>query len=429
MRQITDSEIIDLLSKGYKKEILAFEFDIPIEKVKECANQVNQNKIAKNQNIYSPQIEAIIKRYNLLNSNTNYTTINQPLIQTELTSTHNIEEKFLKINNVTNKKNILKQIKSELENSTLTLEQCNRFIDMISNINKNFYSNEEFRECDYLCKKIKVILEIKLSDAIRIQLYNAKSIEELKKLLEKCNILKSNKYESSILLKGIQYQIERKIEKLQQENAIERARNINCPEILKIVAQISEGILNVDEINRVIDEEIKRKLENKPRNKFGNFTPEQEKEKIFIQINRTLIQQAEQYPIKDAENTIEILRKLSGKLENSVRTVVMNFVARREFEIAKKICEKCLKTNENIETPYVRLIKNDIRNAEICNKVQEILHRECTTEKANETLKLIELKINSGEIKGSSIILGKSNDGKNITLEDICANKLNTKKR
>lgn len=426
MIKITNNEIIDLLSKGYKKEILAFEFDLPIEIVEKCAYQVDQNKIYKNQNvIYSPEIEIIIQKYNKLNSNTNNTIISQQINQKELTSINEIEEKILGIKNVNNRNKVLKQIKTDLENSTLTFEQCNRLAYIIANIDKRSFKYIEVKECE----RVKIILDLKLFDAIKRELNNAKSTEETKKILEKCNFFMKNNCENSIVLKGIKYQIEKKIETLNQEITIQKAKNTNSTEILKIVSQISEGIFDIDNINKVIDEKIKSELENKPINKFGSFTQKQEKERIFIQINHILINKAEQYPIKDAYNTIEFLQKLFGNLENSVRTVAMNFTNRGEFEMARKICEKYSKTNVNIEIPYVRLIKIDIRNAEIKNEVHKILNREYTPEEANKVLKLIQLKVNLGEIKGSSIILGKTSDGRNITLEDICTKELNIKIR
>ena len=137
MIKITDNEIIDLLRKGYKKEILAFEFDLSSERLEKCVNQ------AKQKDIYSPEIATIIEKYNNLNSNTNDTSINQPLIQTELTSINEIEEKIKKINNVNNKKKNLKQIKTDLQNSTLTLEQYNLLRNMILNIDKRDFDYTE----------------------------------------------------------------------------------------------------------------------------------------------------------------------------------------------------------------------------------------------------------------------------------------------
>lgn len=419
MIKITDNEIIDLLRKGYKKEILAFEFDLSSERLEKCVNQ------AKQKNIYSPEIETIIEKYNNLNSNTNDTSINQPLIQTELTSINEIEEKIKEINNVNNKKKTLKQIKTDLQNSTLTLEQYNLLRNMILNIDKRDFDYTKRMEYE----RIKTVLDLKLSNTIKIELNNAKSIEELKKLLEICKSLIKNNCENLIVLEGTKYQIEKKIEKFNQEIIIEKEKNTNLAGALKVVLQISNGIFDIDNINKIIDEEIQNKLKNKPVNKFGSFTPKQEKEKIFIQINRILINQAEQYPIKDAYNAVEFLQKLYGNLENSVRVVIMNFTARGEFEMARKICEKYLKTSTGIETPYARLIKVDIRNAEISNKVHKILNREYDPDEANKVFKLIQLKMNSREIKGSSIILGKTIDGKKITLEDICMKKTNIKTR
>lgn len=387
--KLKDEEIIELLKKGFKAELIGFEFDITINKINELKklldnkNKVNsenkipiknvpsiQNETDKKQETNKPnnvikndnnKDKSNVKSKNPLNSrkidNKSQENETKPInINTVKIDIKSIKEE---ITNSTAKAKILKQLYRDLEESTLTIEEFIELIEILSNVSLKDVQHNQRQAYVNVIPKVKDRIKIKLSSQIAMQSINSNNLEELKNLSEKIDLINKN----TMGIKIDKHQISRKIEKLQQEEAIKEANKIKSPEIEKIVKQLAGGTLNIDEAINVINEEARKQIESKPKIKFGSLTLEQEKSKICIQINNALKKQSEKYPISNPTLAIKYLEQLSGNKENSITTVVKNLIERQEFKKAQEICNTIPATSEHTESPFKRMLENEIKKA------------------------------------------------------------------
>ena len=137
------------------------------------------------------------------------------------------------------------------------------------------------------------------------------------------------------------------------------------------------------------------------------------------------MEQPEKYHIENPKVTIKQMQELcGGDLEQSIRTVVNNLIRSKDFERAKEVCDRfSIKDNDNQIPKYIRTLKNGIRNAEIGDIVLKGLNMRGAEEEDRAYFELIEKGLKMGNVKLSSVPLGKSQDGlKNIYLSDIWEN-------
>lgn len=143
------------------------------------------------------------------------------------------------------------------------------------------------------------------------------------------------------------------------------------------------------------------------------------------------MEKAEKYHIEDPEETIMQIQKLcEGELEQAIRTVVKNLTITKDFERAKKVCNKFSnKNNEKSFLMYIRNLRKQIRNDEISDSILKVINMDTTEKEEIAYFELIENGLKKQNVNLSAISLGKSQDGlRNITLANIWINeKQNTK--
>ena len=226
---------------------------------------------------------------------------------------------------------------------------------------------------------------------------------------------------NQIVVGAVRSRIENKITKIIQQKTIERIRN-NIPENIEfIIGELANGTLDFQIANEIIDKESKKRVERQPKTRF-RLTEEQEKRQILIQIRRGLMENAEQYNIVNPEKTIIQIQTLcEGNLEQAILAVVKNLTNIKDFEKAKKVCNKFSKEDsETSVSTYIRMLKKQIRNEEISDIVLKGLNMQGTEKEEETYFELIEKGIKMGNINLKAVSLGKSQDGlRNITLADI----------
>lgn len=108
---------------------------------------------------------------------------------------------------------------------------------------------------------------------------------------------------------------------------------------------------------------------------------------------------------------------MGGELEQAIRTVVNNLIGVKDFERAKEVCNSFSSKDKE---KNIRLLRNEIRNAEISDIVLKGISMNGTEEEERRYFELIEKGLKMGNIKLGAISLGKSKDGlRNIYLSDI----------
>ena len=257
----------------------------------------------------------------------------------------------------------------------------------------------------------------KLVDAVNIAQEQSDDVEELQELDKRLTIEMQHK--SYIVVSTAKNKIRDKIVKILQSKG---KKNIDIPkEIEEIIIDISKGVLDIENANRTIEYETKKRLENRPKTIF-RLTEEQVKRQIFIQIRTALKDSPEQYYLENPERSIMQMEQLmGGELEQNIRTVVDNLLELKDFERAKEVCDTFLnKSEENSFITYIRTLKKQINNTELGDIILKGIKTTGTAREERAYLNLIEKGLKAGNVKLESISLGKSQDGlRKISLADV----------
>ena len=442
-------EIKKVIKKGFDLELISFELDIPIEKIKQYKSELeveeknnsvrtySARKIidCENKKIHS-KMQQVRERYNkLFFRNNNVENVKQKKLQkqdTELIDSVIVEiEKIIKGMEKLSKKDRRKKAMKifgelkKIEEYQLTIEQAEKLNQLIQskeldNLNsKQIYSSEDTRNK----KKEKMVK--KLVEAIDIEQEKTEDLEELKNLLKKITL--EIQVKNPISAGMVKCKIEKKISKIINKKTISRIKNEIPINIESIIVELAKGTLNMQTANEIIEEEARKIVESKPKTRFS-LTEEQEKGQILIQIKKVLMERPEQYYIENPEKTINQIQELcGGKLEVSIRTVVKNLTGVKDFERAKEICNKFMK-EDKVNFTYIKRLKKEIRNDEISDIVLKVINMKgIDIEEERIYFELIEKGLKMGNIKLEEISLGKSQDGlKFITLADIWEGKKQT---
>ena len=429
--KLNNEKIKLLIKKGFDPELISFEFDIPIERIKKC--QLELEKTAP-----SSKIEQLRERYNTLFLGDNE--IKQPQkLQKEKIELINstivgLEQEAKKVEELSKKekresaKVIISKIKT-IEKYQWTIEQAEKIYYLLESKTFQNLRLSKKDEIDYWINKEKKVIIRKLAEAVDIAQTQTEEIEELKKLEKKLTFKKEQN--NQIYIESVISKIKNKILKINQKKARDRIRNDVSENIESIITALADGTLDVKNANKIIEEEAKKRVEGKTKNRF-TLTEEQEKKQIQIQIKTLLMERTEQYHIENPQKTVNLIQELcGGEEEQAVRTVVKHFTYGKNFKTAKEICNEFSRKNKGIQSSkYIKILRREIRNNEISDMILKGINMNGTPEEENTYFKLIEKGIEMDNVKLNEISLGKSRDGlRNITLEDVWTDKEERKTR
>ena len=331
MNNISKNEVIELLKKGFKPNIIEFEFDVSSELMQEYINEYNKEMEKENLSIID-----------------------------------NIKQ----LDNINTYKELINEIKNiikKAETVELTVDECIQIINYLrtpkklENENRNDYYVKTYREYS---KKLSHIIKNKLFSCIdeRIRYFN--DVEQLKQFEAKVK-----KCKDYIDVRGIMYKIDRKIQELQQKKVIEQLYSIT-PELSKLISQIADGTLDIEQGMNFIEQQAQEEFEKKQTKNFAGLTLQQEKEKIIMKIISNFSTKSMEYPIKDVKATYEILKELTNNNQQRIlNAIVRNYINRKEYKMAMSICLKVPKTKDFTEEPYVRMLEKEIEKAASADKI------------------------------------------------------------
>lgn len=306
----------------------------------------------------------------------------------------------------------------KIENSQLTLEQAEEIFSLISSNDLNGLKIEKGDRIDYFVNEKRKRISIQIVKAIGIKQYEVESIEELRTLERKITPLMLR--ENPILAEQVKREISTRIAAMQKKSAVEKLRNNIPTDIKSIIKDLINGTIDIVQANAIIDEEARKKVASKPRTRFS-MTEEQERKQILLQIRTAIIEKAEEYPIKNPEDTILKVQELCGSdVGTSISTVVRNLISRNDLKAAKIICDGF--TGDDVQPEirsYIKILRNEIRHAEISNVVLAGLNRKGIPKEDEKYFELIEKGISMGNVKLEAGSLGKSAEGSKVTLADI----------
>lgn len=435
-------EIKNLIKKGFDLELISFELDIPIEKVRqyklelESMRKNDSVKHSAKEIIESKNKQAHLKfeqmreKYEELffedgkvetKKTQKITNRDDKLINLIISQIEEIENEMKQLPKNDRRRNanlILTQLK-KIEGYQLTINQAEKLNFLIQSEVLEGLNLNPTDKINYYLKINKKTIVRKLIEAIDISQAETQDIEELKKLEKK---ITSKIQQSNPVITGtMRTKIKNKILRINQQKAIDKIRNDVPENIELIIKDLAKGTLDVQAANEILEDEAKKRVEGKPKTRF-TLTEEQEKRQSLIQIKKILMENPEQYHIEKPEVTIMQIEELcNGGLEQAIRTVVKNLTGIKDFERAKEVCDKFSSRNdENQIATYIMKLKKEIKNDEIGEMVLKGMNMNGTYEEERAYLELIEKGLKLGRVKLEAVSLGKSQDGlKNITLADI----------
>ena len=389
-----------------------------------------KNNINKRNNMEQSRIDQMRERYRNLyfRSNQDKDIETKPLSQQDMELIKKvlatIQEEIEKMKTLPKEEkrkianNILLQLK-KIQGYQLPLAEVEQLYELMCSTELQRLHLSRVDSIDQVITKLKSKIAVQLISAINYEQGRVNDIEELKILSGK--LTERLGRENYMAMSATKNKISFKITAVQQQQLIDKIRNDIPTEIISIVHDLTTGTIDIQRANAIIDAEAKRRLESKPKTKFS-VTEEQEKNQILIQMRRAIIERANEFHIENPEKTVLLLQQLcGGERIVSIRAVVKNFIAKKDFQTARSICDEFSKGSE--ETEYLRQIINlrrEIRNAEISDIVMTVINMKGTAEEEKKYFALIEKALRMGRVNLSSVSLGKSKDGtRNITLADI----------
>lgn len=441
-------EIKKLIESGFDLELISFELDLPIEQVRQCKLDIeNSKKHSRTEKIYSAR-DIIEKRNNQAHSKINqmrekyrqlYFRSNkvevirpEPLSQQDLqlirTVIAIVQQTIEKMKNLPKKEkrklasDIMPELK-KIEQYQLPMIEAEQLYGLMCSSELQGLNLSVTDTIDYYMKKQRSRSANQFAKAIEYEQYDVDDIEELQRLDRKLTgtLVKENQ----ISIGAVKTKISSRITAMQQQQALDRIRNDIPISIISVISNLASGNIDIQRANAIIDEEAKRRVESKPKTRFS-LTEEQQRRQILIQIRTAITEKADKFNIQDPEKAVLQIQELcGGELGQSIRAVVKNLTARKEYETAKSICDKFSIQSKDEDaisehTKYIRGLRNEIRNAEISDIVMTAINMNRTPEEERAYFELIEKGLRMGNIKLSAISLGKSKDGvKSITLADI----------
>lgn len=259
-----------------------------------------------------------------------------------------------------------------------------------------------------------------LATAIDEQMQAINDIEKLTELDRRLPLAFVSK--NSVTISGVKNKIRNKIVKLTQEKALASIRNDISENVESILTGLTGNNLELEQMQALLKSEVAERLERKNK----EATPaneEHERRQVIIQIKSVLADRADKYKVTNPESTIMRLYELSGRndLQTAIRTVVKNFSERKEFDIARSLCEKYLTEHKDELGGYkspLYMLNEEIKNAQIGDFILRGLQAQGSVEDEINYVQLIQRGLKNKNLR--AIPLGKNKDGvRNITLADI----------
>ncbi len=420
MKNYSREELKQLLKK-YKVEVISAELGIPMKQLEEIKND---NK-PKNKSQMQKMREKYKELYLEGSSDTDKKVVaikEQSKEESELIDSvigyikAVVSQMYNGTKNERRRATVLIMSKLEkIKSYDLNLNQAEALITMLNGKQFVNISLSNRDKIEGILKVYKKDLYIKLAKNLDIEQEKTQDIQELRKMLNKLPISMT---QSNLIIGTVYTKITNKINKIQKQEAMKRVNTVS-ENIEKILQDLSQGKLDIQEANKIIDEEAKKRMQNKTRKKFA-LTQEQQREQVLMQIKIAYRNQPEKYCVQNPEKMLEQMQELynDNTTNQSLVVIIDNLISTKKFEEAKSILRKYYGVNKN-NIEYINIYRK-INNAEISDLVLKALKTEGTIQQEEQYFETIKQGIEKREIKLSQISLGKSKNGlKTITLEDI----------
>lgn len=431
---MNEEEIIELVKYGCDPELIAFEFNVPIDEIKKIIDTEAKKTFLNRESKMNKIRVKYFNQYYSYDSNDGKVASMESTPQEE----KNVQEviDYLKreqenIENMSdfNRKAILNVMLKELkilDTTNSTLEQTEEIKKMIDrdefkNISKK---RGEKGAREFYLRKRRV--EKRYSQLIEEK---AKKTTDIKKLIELKKKITPEMARENLLISNIKGRIENKITTINSKVMQYEMRNNVSPEIRGIVIAIAEGTLNIQEAQQTILKEAHKRVEEAKKATNGRvvLSEQQYERQIAIQIRTLLSEQGNDYRIKDVKNSMQVLSEFPEKIPSSqaFRVVVDNLASQEKFKQAIDLCNSNISRmtfegGETLISQAARSKKREIALRQIGSMIKEKIENKVSDEDDQMFMSLLERRLENEKIRLDAIQIGKdSSQTKSIRLSDI----------
>lgn len=431
---MNEEEIIELVRYGCDPELIAFEFDVPINEIKETINAEAKKTFLNRESKMNKIRVKYFNQYYSYDSNDGNVASMEPTPQEE----KNVQEviDYLKreqenIENMSdfNRKAILNVMLKELkilDTTNSTLEQTEEIKKMIDRDEFKNISKKRGEKCarEFYLRKRRV--EKRYSQLIEEK---AKKTTDIKELIELKKKITPEMARENLLISNIKGRIENKITTINSKVMQYEMRNNVSPEIRGIVIDIAEGTLNMQEAQQTILKEAHKRVEEAKKATNGRvaLSEQQYERQIAIQIRTLLSEKGNDYRIKDVKNSMQVLSEFPEKIPSSqaFRVVVDNLASQEKFKQAIDLCNSNISRmtfegGETLISQAARSKKREIALKQIGSMIKEKIENKVSDEDDQMFMSLLERRLENEKIRLDAIQIGKdSSQTKSIRLSDI----------
>lgn len=319
-----------------------------------------------------------------------------------------------KLNNGEKQLMVMEELKN-IKDKSISLQQSEEIVKIL--FSNDVFDIQKKNKILFLavinCKRMAIS---KLIDAIKVKVSLTNDVEELKSLCGK--IPYCVEQVSPIAVSSLKISIKSKISNIQRNQTMNNYENNFSNNILEIVKNISSDKIEISKINEYVNNEISNK-----NNKEKGNTQNQAKMQVFYKVTEALEKYAHDYPIQDPQKAIIALEKVFGMhFDSNFRTVIKNYIERKEYTEAKKLCDTYSRAigDDTESSKAIERARVMIQKAEIGEIILKAIMSKATEEQQAEFTKILEEKLKTHRYSYSSIPLGRTKDkSRKITLADI----------
>ena len=350
-------KIKKIIKRGYDLKLISVELRIPVEELemykkeieeeqkKAAATVITKKAVTTGDVIPYNEHSSILmlkenyyKLYSKKKENNNFANKTRTLIQQEKERLEKILEELKQgLPVITKSSTDINKRKKLSKEFVIKLEQNADILPYFDKIEELYllFEQDDLLYFDGLGQNVTKMRKIVNRTFAKSFLVKSQSTDDIKMLTQFLNKIRNIKLKG-IAVESYEREIEAKLNKLIAEQKQKDRRNNETDEIKMIVQQLADGEVNMEEANKIIDMEAKRRYENSPKNKFS-LTEEKQRKQVLMQLGQMLSTQGEKYKIVNPEATLNLLQTLcESKLELTLSEVSNNLLAGFIFEEAKQ---------------------------------------------------------------------------------------------
>ena len=428
------NDIIDLVDYGVDVELIAEELKVSTSEVKAFVKKYRNEPASKNRKTSNKaktdesKLDIMRRKYSeALNAKSLteirpepriLTTENKRYLDDTVERFHEISQELHDLSDQ-EKYNRFKEVYKAIEkikDLPMTVQQAQDILELLNMFKTECPSILKYENPRIHLRTANSQIRKSLCESINDRVYETDSLEDLKKY---SSILSKYISYNDLQATGVRYRIDKKQSDIQREASLRRFRTEIPEEVIRIIRDVANGELDVEEAKKTIKRVASEKYNKNPKTSFS-LTPKQLENQMHMQIRTLLVERFDEFKVKEPSKSIEQLSALTDNFDYlmSVRTVVVNLYSNGRVDEARQIVSELQKKNsENMD---YRNMEKDISRFEIGRMVCTMMNSSNSKEEEDAFISILTRKIQSSRVSLGSIPIGKSRNGsKKITLKDI----------